>query len=160
MTVTKYLAGLAVGLALMTGTALADSLVRVTLIDKSGSADSAAPRLGLGLHADMSKAKMGINASPAVAKRGAVHFEVTNLASSTVHEVIVARITDENQILPYDESRNKVDAEQLLNLGSVNEIKPTGTASLTIELDPGKYLLYCNIAGHYMAGMWTVIEVQ
>jgi uncharacterized cupredoxin-like copper-binding protein len=140
--------------------ATAETLVRVTLIDKSGAADSAAPRLGMGMHADMSKAKMAISANPKQAKRGAVRFEVTNLASGIIHEVIVARITDENQILPYDESRNKVDAEQLLTMGSVNEINPNASAALTVNLTPGKYLLYCNIAGHYMAGMWTTITVQ
>ncbi|MFO1033373.1 MAG: sulfocyanin-like copper-binding protein [Hyphomicrobiales bacterium] len=54
-----------------------------------------------------------------------------------------------------------MDAEQLLTLGSVNEIAPNASApSLTLNLDPGKYLLYCNIAGHYAYGMWTVIDVQ
>ena len=29
----------------------------------------------------------------------------------------------------------------------------------TLTLKPGKYLLYCNLPGHYIAGMWTVIDV-
>lgn len=142
------------------GTAHADTLVRVTLIDKSGAADSSSPRLGMGMHADMSKAKMAINANPDHTKQGAVRFDVTNLASTFVHEVIVARIESTDQVLPYDESRSKVDAEQLYTLGSVNEIAPNKSVSLTLNLSPGKYLLYCNIAGHYMAGMWTVVDVQ
>ena len=160
MRTMMHFAGALLALSLMSGAAWAESLIRVTLIDKTGSADSAAPRLGLGMHADMSKAKMAINANPKTARRGAVRLDVTNLAAQIIHEVIVARINDETQILPYDESRNKVDAEQLLTLGSVNEIAPNASASLTLNLDPGKYLLYCNIAGLYMAGMWTVIDVQ
>lgn len=147
-------------LALLSPVAHADSLVRVTLIDKSGSADSSGLRLGMGMNADMSKAKMAISVNPDHAKRGAVRFDVTNLASSIVHEVIVAEINEDTKILPYDESRGKVDSEQLLTLGSVNEIAPNKSVSLTLNLGPGKYLLYCNIAGHYMAGMWTVVEVQ
>lgn len=151
---------LPIALALMSGTAWADSLVRVTLIDKTGAADAGNLRLGMGMNADMSKAKMAVNANPNHVPRGAVRFDVTNLASAIVHEVIVAQITSDSQILPYDEGRGKVDAEQLFTLGSVNEIAPNKSVSLTLNLTPGKYLLYCNIAGHYMAGMWTVVEVQ
>ena len=114
----------------------------------------------MGMKADMSEAKMGIKANPATATRGDVTFQVTNLASYIVHEMLIVRIEDENKILPFDESRNKVDTEGLQTLGSVNEIEPNKSASLTINLEPGKYLLYCNIAGHYMAGMWTVVTVK
>ena len=27
------------------------------------------------------------------------------------------------------------------------------------DLKPGRYMLYCNLPGHYMAGMWTLLEV-
>jgi uncharacterized cupredoxin-like copper-binding protein len=156
---TKFLT-IPLALALMAGAAQADTLVRVTLIDKSGAADASAPRLGMGMHADMSKAKMAINANPDHLRKGVVRFDVTNLASSIVHEVIVARVESGDQVLPYDESRAKVDAEQLYTLGSVNEIAPNKSVSLTLNLTPGKYLLYCNISGHYIAGMWTVIDVE
>ena len=107
------LLALPLALAMMSATAWADSLVRVTLIDKTGAADGGNLRLGMGMNADMSKAKMAVNANPNHVKRGAVRFDVTNLASAIVHEVIVAQITSEDQMLPYDESRAKVDAEQL-----------------------------------------------
>lgn len=146
---------------LMATTAFAETLVKVTLIDKMGTPDfSKSLGLGMGMKADMSTAMMGININPKVAAPGQVRFDVTNLASNLVHEVIIARITDENQLLPFDQSRNKVDEEAIRSLGSVSEIDPSKTASLTLDLKPGKYLLYCNLAGHYMAGMWTVIDVK
>ena len=37
---------------------------------------------------------------------------------------------------------------------------PTKSASLILDLAPGKYLLFCNVAGHYMAGMWATVEVK
>ena len=89
-----------------------------------------------------------------------MRFDVTNLASNLVHEVLIERITDENQLMPYDQSRNKVDVEGQQILGSVSEIDPNKSASLVLDLKAGKYLLYCNVAGHYMAGMWAVIEVK
>ena len=146
---------------LFASTAVADTVVNVTLIDKMGTPDLSKPLgLGMGMKADMSMAKMGININPKVAAPGHVRFDVTNLASNLVHEVLVARVSDENQLLPYDQSRNKVDEEALEVLGSVSEINPNKSASLTLDLKPGQYLLYCNVAGHYMAGMWTVILVK
>ena len=141
--------------------AFAETVVKVTLIDKLSSGDLSKPLgRGMGMKADMTKAPMGVAANPKEATPGMVRFDVTNLASNLVHEVQVARITDEAQVLAYDQTRNKVDTEGLEVLGSVAEIMPNKSASLILDLAPGKYLLFCNVAGHYMAGMWTTIEVK
>lgn len=141
--------------------AMAESVINVTLIDRMGAPDPSKPlHLGMGLKADMQQAAMGINTNPSAVPRGEVRFNVTNLASELVHEVIIARINDDKQVLPYDETRHKVDEESLLTLGSVKEIEPSKHAALMLNLQPGKYLLYCNISGHYMSGMWTVVDVQ
>ena len=146
---------------LMATAAQAEAVVNVTLIDKLGAGDMGkAVRLGMGLHANMKMAKMGLNINPKVVAHGMVKFNVTNLASSQIHEVIVARVADKDQVLAYDESKNMVDEETVAALGSVKEIAPNKTASLTVELTPGKYLLYCNVPGHYMAGMWMLMDVQ
>jgi uncharacterized cupredoxin-like copper-binding protein len=146
---------------LMASAAQAETVVKVTLIDKVGAGDlSSSLVLGMGMHGDMKMAKMGININPKFVPHGNVKFNVTNLASNLVHEVILARIKDENQLLPYDQTRSKVGVEAVQTLGSVADIDPNKSASLTLDLEPGKYILYCNIAGHYMAGMWTVIEVK
>lgn len=161
MKLAKLLGTAALSL-LLTGTAaLADTVIRVTLIDKSGSSDISKPLgLGMGMKGDMSMAKMGIAANPKVAVPGTVRFDVTNLASGLIHEVIVARISHPDQVLDYDTGRNKVDIEGLQVLGSVNEIEPNKSASLIIDLPAGQYVLFCNIAGHYMAGMWTTVDVK
>jgi len=148
MSLHKTLAAAALAVSLFAPAALAESVIKVTLIDKLTSSDLSKP-LGLG---------MAVN--PKLASPGAVRLDVTNLASSLVHEVQVARITDEAQVLAYDQTRNKVDTEGLEVLGSVAEIMPNKSASLILDLAPGKYLLFCNVAGHYMAGMWTTIEVK
>ena len=161
MKLIKALAGAALFACLLAPAALAETTVKITLIDKMGGGDLSKPLgLGMGMHADMGLAKMGIAANPKSALPGMVRFDVTNLASGLVHEVQVARINDEAQVLAYDQSRNKVDLEGLQTLGAVSEIMPNKSASLILDLAPGKYLLFCNVAGHYMAGMWTVIEVK
>ncbi len=161
MKIRNVLAGALVVGSLVVSTAFAETVVKVTLIDKMGMPDLSKPLgLGMGMRADMSTAKMGININPKTAAPGNVRFEVTNLASNLVHEVVIAQINADDQLLPFDQDRNKVDEEAVRSLGSVSEIDPNKTASLTLDLKPGKYLLYCNVAGHYMAGMWTVIEIK
>jgi uncharacterized cupredoxin-like copper-binding protein len=61
--------------------------------------------------------------------------------------------------MPYDQATMMVTETALQALGAVNEIDPSRSAALTLTLKPGKYILYCNLPGHYMAGMWTVIDV-
>lgn len=144
---------------LLTTAALAEPVVTVTLIDKMGASTDKAPEMGMGMGGDMAMAKMGINASPRQVRPGPVTFKVTNLASKIVHEVIVARLPDGTGKLPYDETTMMVKENALQAFGSVNEIDPSRSAALTLTLKPGKYMLYCNLPGHYMAGMWTVIDV-
>lgn len=145
--------------ALLSTAVMAEPVVTVTLIDKLGTSTAAAPEVGMGMGADMSMAKMGVNASPGEVRPGPVTFRVTNLASQIVHEVIVARLPEGMEKLPYDETTTLVKEEALQSFGAVKEIEPTRTAAMTVTLKPGKYLLYCNLPGHYMAGMWTVISV-
>lgn len=154
----RHGAAVLAGLLFFAAPAIADSVVNVTLIDKMGTSSTEAPALGMGMDGDMSMAKMGVNANPKIVRQGPVTFKVTNLASQIIHELIVARLNGE-QKLPYDEKTQLVDQSALQNFGSVNEIDPSKSASLTLELKPGKYLLYCNLPGHYMAGMWTLIDV-
>ena len=41
----------------------------------------------------------------------------------------------------------------------VSELDPGASGSLTVALQPGKYLLICNVPGHYASGMWTEFTV-
>ena len=44
--------------------------------------------------------------------------------------------------------------------GSVEPQLPGGTENLVVDLKPGKYVLFCNMEGHYMAGMHTTLVVR
>ena len=87
--------------AMLTATAAyAEAVVQVTLIDKAGTAGlGKSMNLGMGMKGDMKKAKMAVNVNPMVVSPGTVKFNVTNLASELVHEVILAEVNDENQTL-------------------------------------------------------------
>ena len=45
-------------------------------------------------------------------------------------------------------------------LGEIEEIEPGTTGKVTLTLEPGKYLLLCNVPGHYQLGMKAVLQVK
>jgi uncharacterized cupredoxin-like copper-binding protein len=53
-----------------------------------------------------------------------------------------------------------VDEDAAGHLGEVSELDPGASGTLTIDLKPGKYVLFCNLPAHFMNGMWTEITVQ
>jgi uncharacterized cupredoxin-like copper-binding protein len=154
------LAALAIAIATTSPSEAANSIVNVSLWDKGASSDMATD-LGMGMSAhDMSKATMGVKVSPASVKAGEVTFEVKNNSKDTVHEMIVAPIEDTSKTLPYITDENRVDEDGAGHLGEVSELEPGKSGALQLKLDPGKYVLFCNIPGHFMNGMWTVLTVK
>jgi len=151
----------AAGLLLAVSAAIASAatVVKVDLWDK-GAAMTMATGLAYGTPGlDMSKATMGIKASPATASAGVVTFKVTNTSKDTVHEMIVMYMADPTKPLPYIDAENRVDEDKAGDKGEVSELDPGQSGSLTVALKPGKYLLICNVPGHFASGMWTEFEV-
>ncbi len=137
----------------------AGSVVNVALWDKGADAPMAT-NLGLGMGGDMSKATMGISATPATVKPGMVTFEVVNASKDQIHEMIVAKLANPKTPLPYLADQNVVDEDQAGDLGEVSELDPGKSGALRIEMKPGAYILYCNVPGHYVTGMWTTFTVK
>jgi uncharacterized cupredoxin-like copper-binding protein len=156
-----YITVLSICACLMATSAQAESLVKVELRDTGVTSDlSKSMGLGMGMKADMSKAIMSISINPKSVLHGKVKFNVTNKSSNVIHEMILAPVADEAKLLAYIEKENKVDEESSIHLGEVSELDPGKSGTLIIDVKPGKYILYCNLAGHYMAGMWTILEVR
>jgi uncharacterized cupredoxin-like copper-binding protein len=137
----------------------AGTVVNVALWDK-GADVTQATNLGLGMGGDMSKATMGISATPDTVKPGMVTFEVLNTSKDTIHEMIVAKLADPKKPLPYIANEERVDEDKEGDLGEVSELDPGKSGALRLELKPGTYILYCNVPGHYVAGMWTTVTVK
>jgi len=155
--VATVVAGFTFGTAYATQAA---TVVNVHLVDQGG--DKQMPTgLGMNMGGDMSKATMGVKIDKTTVKAGKVTFNVVNDSKDMIHELIVGHLDNPaTQKLPYVEGDYKVDEEGSDHLGEVSELDPGKSGALILTLKPGTYILYCNVAGHYMAGMWTTLTVQ
>ena len=142
----------------------ADSTVNVSLWDKGAtSMDMMGKMAPMGMMmtpgVDMKMVTMGITLDVATVPAGNVTFNATNDSKDMLHEMLVAPVADPAVALPYDKETLRVDEEASGDLGEVSELEPGKSGSLTVELKPGSYILYCNIPGHYELGMWTLLTV-
>ena len=47
----------------------------------------------------------------------------------------------------------------LMQLASSQSLPPGEVKLLTLDLSPGKYIVLCNIAGHFSNGMYASLEI-
>jgi hypothetical protein len=75
------------------------------------------------------------------------------------HELIVAPERKNGLPIRSDGFTVNEEAVQSSEPGSVNPQQPGGTRYLKLHLAPGRYLLFCNMEGHFMGGMHTELVV-
>src|SRR5262245_28140013 len=80
---------------------------------------------------------------------GTITFGVRNMGT-VEHEMVVIR--RDAGILPVHGFR----ASEAGAVDEVEELEPGKSGRLTVQLKPGRYLLVCNIVGHYQLGISTV----
>lgn len=101
--------------------------------------------------------EFAIQPSPASVSAGEVTFTVKN-SGAVPHELAIVKSDADPKKLPQkdglaDESVNKP-------LGRTKEIATGASGTVTAKLEPGKYVLLCNLAGHYSAAMATSFTVK
>lgn len=79
---------------------------------------------------------------------GRVAFLVRN-PGKAVHNLVVIPSKAPPLGLPMQGAK----ASEKGSLGKTPMLKPGGSKTLVLTLKKGRYLLICNVAGHYMAGM-------
>lgn len=117
------------------------------------------PMMGLNMGGDISHRTMGMTADRAEAPAGDVTFIATNDSDNAIHEMVVVPLADPNAQLPYDTELMEVDEDAAGATGEVSELDAGATGSVTLHMQPGLYVLICNIPGHYAMGMWTLFTV-
>jgi len=92
------------------------------------------------------------------AAAGPIVFRVVNRGPDE-HELIVVR---DNGHLPLRSDGMTVNEESLEKqiIGALEPGAPGGVRQMRLVLTPGRYLLLCNMYGHYMAGMHSDLVVR
>src|SRR5439155_1403223 len=92
---------------------------------------------------------------------GEVTIEVAN-HGKVLHELILMKTdTAPNALqMEADGGRAEESIPGQNDLGEVEDVGPGTSKSGTFTLAPGRYVLLCNIAGHYKAGMAASFEVK
>ncbi len=100
-----------------------------------------------------------IGLSSATVQAGALTLRIHN-AGPDEHELIVAPQRSDGLPLRSDGFTVNEEAISSSEPGSITPQLPGGSESLVVDLKPGRYVLFCNMEGHYMAGMHTTLVVR
>lgn len=87
---------------------------------------------------------------------GSVTFDLTNDGPSD-HTFFMVKTDLADDALPVADHQVQVDQ---LDVVAQIDTFPAGTdRSLTVDLDPGTYVMFCNLTGHYESDMHTAFTV-
>jgi hypothetical protein len=92
---------------------------------------------------------------------GIVSFDAHNRGPST-HEFVVFRTAQPADRMPLGDDGLTIDEDSSLlrPAGEVAEIDIDRSATLVLRLTPGRYVLVCNMEGHYLGGMHLSLVVH
>ncbi len=93
---------------------------------------------------------------------GKVTFQVTN-QGTLEHEMVLLKTDDAPKALEMSTTEQGTvdeEASDVKDVGEVEQVAAGTTKIGTFDLAPGKYVLICNVAGHYQAGMETAFVVN
>ena len=125
----------------------------------SGTA-SASPKSGSAtttVAATLSEFKIVLDKSQAPS--GNVTFNAKH-DGTVPHELMVVRSDIAEDKLPLDSAGTMVDEAKVTLSGHIAQFDTKTSKSGTFTLAAGKYIVFCNVAAHYAAGMHTAFTVQ
>jgi uncharacterized cupredoxin-like copper-binding protein len=94
-----------------------------------------------------------INLSDDTLEAGPQTFSVTD-RGQIAHQFLVLRTNDAPDDLPVaKDGIVKLGAKSLREVAEIELLSPGEHKTLETKLQPGRYVLICNIAGHYSSGM-------
>jgi len=98
-------------------------------------------------------------AAPGTLRAAAVTFRVHNKGPDS-HELILVRVASNGLPLRRDGLSVDEDALEQETAGSLEPGRPGVTRNLKVRLARGRYQFLCNMSGHFMGGMHSVLVVR
>lgn len=96
----------------------------------------------------------------ATAPAGTITIDAPNQGKAT-HELVLIKTDLATDALPLQGTDVNEDAFTAAALpGEIPDVKPGTTGTLTVTLPAGRYIMLCNVEGHYKAGMVGTLTVQ
>ena len=102
---------------------------------------------------------VGGSATRTVVSTGDVRLAVHNRGPET-HELLVARVGRTRLPLRADGTTVDEDAVKPAIAATVEGREPGASEQVHLHLAPGRYILFCNMAGHYLGGMHAELVVR
>jgi uncharacterized cupredoxin-like copper-binding protein len=97
--------------------------------------------------------------APQEMSSGNIVFKVKNRGPDA-HELLVVRAEDGQLPLRADGLTVNEEAVKHAEVGVLEPGQPGGLRELQAHLAPGRYVLFCNMSGHYLGGMRAILVVR
>jgi uncharacterized cupredoxin-like copper-binding protein len=116
---------------------------------------------GAGQHLDVILRDFAIEPQRQVVRPGLTDFRAFN-EGPTVHELILVRtdLAPDDLLLQADGLTAVEEAPTVEFMVADEGIDLDERGGFQAKLTPGKYVLYCNLEGHYLGKMHAALEVQ
>ena len=91
---------------------------------------------------------------------GVVSFQVHSLGPST-HEFVIFETTQAADRMPLGRDGLTIDEDSplLRPIGELSQVDIGASDQLVLRLPVGRYVLVCNMEGHYLGGMYLPLAV-
>ena len=98
-----------------------------------------------------------VGVSPSTLKAGTTKIGIRNVGGMA-HQFELIKTDLAPDKLPYDSAGAKAKEDGLVR--QVLNIAPGRVAVVSVDLQPGHYVIICNVAGHYQLGMRAELRVE
>ncbi len=153
------LALLAIGALLVAGCGGDDGGTTTTTSENESEAAAPGGSAGATLSIDMGE--FFFKPSDPSATAGTTTIEAIN-TGSVEHELVIFKTNMDPAKLP-TEANGEVNEEKMDKIaesaGEIPDVEAGDTKSAQFKLTPGKYVMFCNLPGHYAAGMYGTLTV-